>query len=115
MPHPPVSRSSRPTSIAMRWTGSGFRPAPVNRKDAAGRASSLGLPRVTGSLVVAKRGSEQIARNISWFKKFQPPLMVPDETTKNDPCPADSDDASEDIESERLLPNEDSEPDSNLP
>ncbi|KAJ1081394.1 hypothetical protein NDU88_001576 [Pleurodeles waltl] len=69
------------------------------------------VTRRQGSLVVAKRGSEQIARNISRFKKFQPPLMVPDETTTKDPCPVESDEVSEDIVP---LPNGDSEPDSDL-
>ncbi|KAJ1149887.1 hypothetical protein NDU88_002686 [Pleurodeles waltl] len=66
------------------------------------------VTRREGSLVVVKKGSEQIAHNILWFKKFQPPLLVPDETTKNDPCSAESNEASEDSRSEGPLPNGDS-------
>ncbi|KAJ1201054.1 hypothetical protein NDU88_004870 [Pleurodeles waltl] len=59
-------------------------------------------------LVGAKNGSEQISRNVSWFKKFQPPLLVPDDNMDNKSCTAESKETSEDTGPEKPLPDDDS-------
>ncbi|KAJ1131244.1 hypothetical protein NDU88_009583 [Pleurodeles waltl] len=66
------------------------------------------VTRCQGSLVVATRGSEWIARNFSWFKKFQPPLLVPDDDIENDSYTAESEEALEEIGPEKPLHHDDS-------
>ncbi|KAJ1188931.1 hypothetical protein NDU88_005687 [Pleurodeles waltl] len=61
------------------------------------------VTRCQGSLVVVERGSEKIARNVSWFKKFHPPRVAPGDDLEKDPLMAEPEEAMEDNEPENSL------------
>ncbi|KAJ1176298.1 hypothetical protein NDU88_001580 [Pleurodeles waltl] len=58
-----------------------------------------------GSMVVAKRGSEQVVRNISWFKKFQAPRESPDASPQQNTPATEMSGSEEDEEPEHNLTN----------
>ncbi|KAJ1170335.1 hypothetical protein NDU88_002213 [Pleurodeles waltl] len=66
------------------------------------------VTRRQGSLVVAERGSEQIARNVSSFKTFQPPVVAPGNDLVKDSCMAELEEAVEDNEPEKSQTDNDS-------
>ncbi|KAJ1138216.1 hypothetical protein NDU88_004607 [Pleurodeles waltl] len=56
-----------------------------------------------GSMIVAKRGPEQVAWNVSWFKRFQAPSEVPSASPGHGPLTTEMDGAEEDEELEHRL------------
>ncbi|KAJ1172592.1 hypothetical protein NDU88_004437 [Pleurodeles waltl] len=58
-----------------------------------------------GSLIVAKRGPEQVARNVSWFKRFHAPSEVPSASPGHGTITTEMDGAEEDEELEHWLSN----------
>ncbi|KAJ1173460.1 hypothetical protein NDU88_005292 [Pleurodeles waltl] len=68
-----------------------------------------------GSLVVAERGSGQFARNVSCFKKFQPPRVAPGDDLVKDPSVAEPEETRDDDEPENSLTANDSVDNDQIP